>query len=278
MKNLKLILLRIFGAALAGFATSVFFVPNKIVCGGVSGVATILNHTLNVPAGVTFAVINIVLIFFSIKILGKSFTVKTAIGAGLLSGFVQLFSYVPSLTDNVMLAIIFGGVIYGFGLGIVFATDSTSGGTDILGRLIQYKYPTMQIGKMLMLLDGIIITTSLFVFKEIDLALFGIIALFISTFAIDWFISRLNVSSIAFVISDMGEEISDLLVSTSPRGVTIIDAVGAYTKKNKKMLFCALKDIETTDFKKKILDIDSEAFVVFAESPQIMGNGFYYYR
>ena len=87
-----------------------------------------------------------------------------------------MFSYIPSLTDNVMLAVIFGGVIYGFGLGIVFATDSTSGGTDILGRLIQHKYPTMQIGKMLMLLDGIIITTSLVVFKEIDLALFGIIA------------------------------------------------------------------------------------------------------
>lgn len=278
MKNLKLILLRIFGASLAGFATSVFFVPNKIVCGGVSGVATILNHTLNIPAGVTFAVINIVLILFSIKVLGKSFTIKTAIGAGLLSGFVQLFSYIPSLTDNVMLAVIFGGVIYGFGLGIVFATDSTSGGTDILGRLIQHKYPTMQIGKMLMLLDGIIITTSLVVFKEIDLALFGIIALFISTFSIDWLISRLNVSSIAFVISDMGEVISKLLISTSPRGVTIIDVQGAYTGKPKKMLFCALKAMETAEFKKKILDIDSEAFVVFAESPQIMGKGFYYYR
>lgn len=278
MKKLKLVLLRIFGAALAGFATSVFFVPNKIVCGGVSGIATILNHTLHIPAGITFAIINIVLILFSIKVLGKAFTIKTAIGAGLLSAFVQVFSYVPPLTDNVMLAVIFGGVIYGFGLGIVFATDSTSGGTDILGRLIQHKYPTMQIGKMLMLLDGVIITTSLCVFREIDLALFGIIALFISTFAIDWLISRLNVSSIAFVISDRGEEISKRLISTSPRGVTIIDVLGAYTGKPKKMLFCALKDIETTEFKKKILDIDSEAFVVFAESPQIMGNGFYYYR
>lgn len=273
----KTAILRVTGALLAGFAVSAFFTPNKIVNGGLSGIATILYHTMSVPAAVTIALINVVLIALSMKFLGKKFIINTIISTALYSGAVQLFSSMPALTDDVLLASIFGGVIYGLGLGIVFSTGSSSGGTDIIGKLLQKLLPGSSIGNMLFAADGAIIVASLIIFKKVDLALYGIVALFVSTFAIDWFIGRLNLSSIAFVISSKGEEISRVLVSTSPRGVTIIDVVGAYTLEDRKMLFCALKKHETADFKRKILEIDSEAFVVFAESPQIMGNGFYIY-
>ena len=273
----KTAILRVTGALLAGFAVSAFFTPNKIVNGGLSGIATILYHTMSVPAAVTIALINVVLIALSMKFLGKKFIINTIISTALYSGAVQLFSSMPALTDDVLLASIFGGVIYGLGLGIVFSTGSSSGGTDIIGKLLQKLLPGSSIGNMLFAADGAIIVASLIIFKKVDLALYGIVALFVSTFAIDWFIGRLNLSSIAFVISSKGEEISQVLVSTSPRGVTIIDVVGAYTLEDRKMLFCALKKHETADFKRKILEIDSEAFVVFAESPQIMGNGFYIY-
>ena len=270
--------LRTVSAVIVAFAISVFFTPNKIVNGGVSGIATILHHTLGVSTGLSFAVINFTLLIVGFKILGKEFVFTTVYVSGVLSVFVEIFSYLPPIRMDYILAALFGAVIYGVGLGIAFATGASSGGTDILGRLFQWKFPTMPIGKMLLVIDGIIIATSLIIFKEINLTCYGIIALFVSTTAIDWIIAKLNVSRIAFVITDKGEEISKKLITTSPRGVTLINVVGAYTSTDKKMLFCALKDSETEAFQKKILEIDKTAFVVFSESQKIVGNGFYLYK
>lgn len=272
------IIYTILGTALTGFAVSTFLTPNKIVCGGVSGVSTILYQTMHIEPGLTFAVINIVLLLLGIKFLGKEFTVKTLLGAGMLSFFVQVFSYLPPITDNVFLAAFFGGTLYGLGIGIAFAAGASTGGTDILSRIIQHFLPQFPIGKLLLVVDGLVITTSLIVFKDTELVLFGIFALFFSTFCVDWLIKKLNISKIAFVITDKGEEISNFLISTSPRGVTIIKAIGAYSSEKKKMLFCALKENEVPSFQEKILNIDSEAFIVYSESQQIMGNGFYIYR
>ena len=270
--------LRTVSAIIVAFAISVFFTPNKIVNGGVSGIATILHHTLGVSTGLSVAVINFTLLIVGFKILGKEFVFTTVYVSGVLSVFVEIFSYLPPISMDYILAALFGAVIYGVGLGIAFATGASSGGTDILGRLFQWKFPTMPIGKMLLVIDGIIIATSLIIFKEINLTCYGIIALFVSTTAIDWIIAKLNVSRIAFVITDKGEEISKKLITTSPRGVTLINVVGAYTSTDKKMLFCALKDSETEAFQKKILEIDKTAFVVFSESQKIVGNGFYLYK
>lgn len=278
MKRLKSFIYTILGTAITAFAVSTLLTPNKIVCGGVSGVSTILYQTLNIAPGLTYAIINIVLLIVGIKILGKEFTIKTLFGSGALSLFVQLFSYLPPITDNVFLAAFFGGTLYGLGIGIAFASGASTGGTDILSRIIQYFLPQFPIGKLLLAVDGVVITASLLVFKDTELVLFGVFALFFSTFCVDWLIRKLNVSKIAFVITDKGEEISKYLVSTSPRGVTIIKATGAYSSENKKVLFCALKENEVPEFQKKIINIDSEAFIVYSESSQIMGNGFHIYR
>ena len=192
--------------------------------------------------------------------------------------FTQFFSLFPICTENLILSVIFGGVLYGLGIGMSFAAGASTGGTDIIGRIIQSKFSFVPIGKMLLFVDGVIILISLLVFKNIELTLFGILTLFISSYSIDFIISRLNVSRIAFVISDNGEEISKKLVSTSPRGVTLLDVKGVYTDTNKKMLFCALKESESEEFQKKILSIDKTAFIVFAESQRIKGNGFYLYK
>lgn len=278
MNKTKSILLTVLGTMITGFAIGVFLTPNKIVGGGVSGLATILYHSLTIPTGVSNFVINVIFLIIGFRILGKSFTLKTLLGASLISVFVQIFSYIPFYTENTMLATIFGGTLYGLGIGIGFAAGASTGGTDIIGRLIQYKFPTMPIGKLLMVVDGIIIMISFIIFKNVELTLFGIIALFISSTAIDFVISQLNVSRIAFVITEKGDEISQKLVSTSPRGITVIDVVGAYTNVSKKMLFCALKESESEVFQRKILSIDESAFIVFAESQRIKGKGFYLYK
>lgn len=278
MNKIKSFIFTVLGTMVTGFGIGVFLTPNKIVGGGVSGLSTILYHTLYVPPGVSFIVINIIFLALGFKLLGKDFIIKTLLGASLLSIFVQIFSFMPFYTDNIMLATIFGGALYGIGIGLGFAAGASTGGTDILGRLIQYKFSAVPIGKLLLAVDSIIIFISLVVFKDIELVLFGMISLFISSYSIDFVIGQLNVSRIAFVITDKGDEISKKLVSSSPRGVTIIDVVGAYTYDEKKMLFCALKEGESSQFQQKILGIDENAFIVFSESQRIKGNGFYLYK
>lgn len=278
MTKLKSFLFIVLGTMTTGFAIGVFLTPNKIVGGGVSGISTILFHTMNIPTGLSFIILNIILLLFGIKVLGKQFVIKTLIGTALLSLFIQIFSYMPFYTENTMLATIFGGVFYGIGIGISFVAKASTGGTDILGRIVQKLFPAMPIGKLLLVIDGIVIFISFVIFGRLELTLFGVLSLVISSFTIDFVIASFNISRIAFVISDKGEEISKALVSTSPRGVTIIDVVGAYTMENKKMLFCALKENESVDFQRKILEIDNEAFIVFSESQRIKGNGFYLYN
>ncbi len=271
-------ILPIFGTMLTGFAIGSFLTPNKVVGGGASGISTILFHTLGIQPGISFFVINIFFLLMGLTVLGKKFIWKTLIGISMLSVFTQVFSLIPIYTENAVLSSVFGGALYGLGIGMSFAGGASTGGTDIIGRIIQTKFSFVPIGKMLMFVDGIIIAISFAVFRDIELTLFGIFTLFISSYSIDYIISKLNVSRIAFVITDHGEEISKALVSTSPRGVTLIDVRGVYTDSNKQMLFCALKESETEAFQKRILSIDETAFIVFSESQRIKGNGFYLYK
>ncbi|MBQ2967386.1 MAG: YitT family protein [Clostridia bacterium] len=278
MKKTKSILFTLAGTLITGFAIGSFLTPNKIVGGGASGISTILFHTFGIQPGLSFFVLNLLFLLIGLTVLGKNFILKTLGGISLLSLFTQLFSFLPIYTENLILAVVFGGVLYGLGIGMSFAAGASTGGTDIIGRIIQTKFTTVPIGKMLLVVDGIIIAVSLAVFQNIELTLYGVLALFISSYSIDFVISGLNISKIAFVITDKGGEISQNLVSTSPRGVTLIDVKGVYTDSEKQMLFCALKESETDAFQKKILAIDNAAFIVFSEAQRIKGNGFYLYK
>ena len=278
MKKATSVLFTVAGTMTTGFAIGSFLTPNKVVGGGASGISTLLFHTFGIQPGLSFFVINILFLLIGLTILGKRFIFKTLIGISLLSLFTQIFSFFPIYTENLILSSVFGGALYGIGIGMSFAAGASTGGTDIIGRIIQSKLSSVPIGKMLLFVDGIIILISLIVFKNVELVLFGIFTLFISSYSIDFIISKLNVSRIAFVVTDKGEEISETLVSTSPRGVTLIDLKGVYTNSKKQMLFCALKESETEEFQKKILSIDNNAFIVFSESQRIKGNGFYLYN
>ena len=277
-EKIKQNLLIVIGTMITGFSISVFYVPNKIVSGGVSGMSTILYHIFNIPTGLSFACINIFLLFCAYRIIGRDFVLKTLLGTGMVSVFIQVFSYVPPITDSIFLASLFGAVLYGIGIAIALSQNASTGGTDILGRILQHFSPHMPIGTALLIVDFIVIFSSLLAFGNVDLSLWGLIALFVSTFSIDWFIRRLNVSKLAFVITDKGEEIAKHLVSTSPRGVTIINCIGAYSMDEKSILLCAIKETEMPCFQNKIVDLDKNAFIVYSESQQIVGNGFRIYK
>lgn len=278
MKKRLSVILAVLGTMMNGFATGSFLMPNKIVGGGASGISTILFHTMGIQPGVSFFILNILFLLAGFKFLGKEFVLKTLLGITLLSAFTQIFSFFSIYTENLILAVVFGGALYGMGIGMSFAAGASTGGTDIIGRIIQSKFTSVPIGKILLFVDGVIILISLIVFKNLELTLFGILTLLISSYSVDFIISKLNISRIAFVITDKGEEISKLLVSTSPRGVTLIDAKGVYSDSEKQLLFCAMKESESEAFQRKVMAVDKNAFVVFAESQRIKGNGFYIYK
>ena len=276
-KKIKSVLLILLGLALTGFAISVFLVPNKIVNGGSSGLSTVLYYTTGLKPSLGNALINAVLLLISLFCFGWRFVVKTLISIGILSAVIEVFSYVPPVTDNMILAAVFGAVLYGFGIGIVLSQGSTTGGTDILGRLIQHKFPHWKIGKILLGVDLFVIALSFVTFRTTEAVLYGAIALFISTTAIDYLMKTLNISKLAFVITDKGTEISDVLIHTSPRGVTLVDVTGVYSHSPKQMMICALKESELPEFQRKVLKMDEAAFIIYSESQQIVGNGFYTY-
>ena len=265
------------GITLVAIAISMFLVPNKIVNGGASGLATIIYYTIGLKPSISNAIINGILLLFSLICFGKKFVAKTVSSIVGLTLLIEVFSYLPPVTDNVLLASIFGAVLYGMGIGIVLSQGSTTGGTDIMGRLIQHKKPHWKIGKILLGVDFFVIFLSLITFKTTEAVLYGILALFLSTNAIDWLMKSLNISKLAFVITDKGQEISDYLISTSPRGVTLVEATGGYTHEDRQILICALKESELPEFQRKILTIDEDAFIIYSESQQIVGNGFYIY-
>ncbi len=276
--NLRESALAILGVIMTAFGYSLFYLPSKIVSGGVTGVSTILYHTLSIEPGASNAVINIILLAISLRALGKKFVLKTLAGAGILSVFVQVFSYIPPITHDVVLCAVFGAVFYGFGVGLALVYGFSTGGTDIVARLIQHSSPRTPVGTLLLFIDGAVILTGIFVFREIDLALWGIISLCISSFAVNYLIRRLNVSKLAFAVTDKGEECAKTLVGSTPRGVTIFRAEGAYTGEDKYVLMSALKEHEIPKFQKILTEIDPDIFIIYSESEQIFGNGFHIYH
>ncbi|MBE7048718.1 MAG: YitT family protein [Ruminococcaceae bacterium] len=268
----------VLGLAIIAFAVRTLIAPNQIVQGGVSGLAIVIYYLSEIPISVSNLVINVLLILIGIRILGKEFIIKTLVCVTILSGFFEVFSAIPPLTNDRILASLFGGIIYGLGIGLTLIKGSSSGGTDIAGRITQHFFPYMSIGKLLLFIDGLVIFWGYIVFRDLSLVMYGIITLFVSTFSIDFLMKTLNVSKIVFVISEKGDLIVEKLIATSGRGVTIINVTGAYTNQKKLMLMCVLKEYEIPEFQKKVDEIDKEAFMVFSESQQIVGNGFRLYK
>ncbi len=271
-------LMMIAGTFLTAAGTSLFFTPAKIVCGGVSGISTILFHFGGIPIGLSYWGINAVLLLLGIRVLGREFIVKTILGTTLMSLFMDALTYVTIMPESAELASIFGGLFYGVGLGLTFLAGASTGGTDILGRLLQHFFPSMKIGTILMVIDAVIIAISYAVFTQIDLVLLGILGVFIQTIAIDSLIARMNVSDTAFIVTENGPQIAQMLLHEFERGVTVMEGTGAYTQRHKQVLMCVMNKQESAALQDRVKQMDENAFVIFSESKSVLGNGFHIYR
>lgn len=266
------------GSFLFALSVNLFTLPAKIVTGGISGIATILYYLFGFSTGITVGVLNIVILFFAWKILGKKFVLDSLAAIVMIPFFLELTNQVSPLTDNVLLASVYGGVLLGVGIGMAFSQGGTTGGTDIVSRISQKKYPHLSIGILMTIVDLLIIAASILAFGNIDLALYGILSLVISTAVIDAIINRLNCAKLVFIITDSDSGLENHLLKAINRGITTLSGIGGYSGKQKKVLLCVAKQSQAERLKNAVKEYDPGAFMIVCESKEILGNGFRYYR
>lgn len=261
------------GAIFTAMGLVMFLVPNKIAAGGISGISTVLHHLFGWPVGLTMLTINVPLFIIGVRILGINFGIRTLYGILVLSLATDyLTPHLPNLTDNTLLAAIYGGLFAGVGLGIVFRFKATTGGTDLIARLINH-YSGFSVGKGLLMVDFLVIAFAAIVFNA-ELALYALIALFITGKFIDLVQQGFNIAKGTFIISDNGAEIKKGILHKMDRGVTILRGKGGYTEADKEVLLCIISRAEVARLKSLVHDIDEDAFVIITDVHEVLGEGF----
>ena len=261
------------GSFLIALALTVFLVPNRIAAGGVSGLATVIYYITSFPIGITMLIINIPLFLAGLKIMGTSFGMRTIYGIVSLSVFTDLLQpHVVSLTDDLLLASIYGGVVGGIGLGIVFRSRGTTGGTDMIASLINY-FTGITVGEGLLIADGVVVALA-GIFFNLEVALYAAVTIFITSQTIDVIQEGLNFKKGVLIISERAEEINQMVVDDLNRGITEFEARGGYTGDRKRVLLCIISRSEVSELKTAVSKIDKNAFVIISNVHEVLGEGF----
>jgi uncharacterized membrane-anchored protein YitT (DUF2179 family) len=259
----------------AGF---VFFItPYKLVPGGVFGVGIVLYHLLGIPVGLTGLAFNIPLTIVGIKLLGPRFGVKTVVGFVLTSVFIDGLTYLIGdmalVEDDALLSSIFGGVLIGFGLGLIFKAKASSGGTAILSQIVA-KYTRMPLGQTLIIIDSIIVLLGLVAFGDWKIPLYSWIVIFITGKVIDITMEGMSYEKTIFIISDKYEEIRHKIIHDIRRGGTYIEGKGMYNNTDKKIIFVNVTRRELSILTEFVHEVDPKAFLTVIEASEILGEGF----
>ncbi len=269
----------------AGF---VYFIsPHKIVPGGVYGIAIIVHHMTKgvfsfwpdgIPIGLFGLVLNIPLTIAGIKILGPRFGVKTVVGFVLSSFFIDGITFMREsgdapLVNDVLLSCVFGGVLVGFGLGLIFKSRATSGGSDIIAMILA-KYTKLQLGKLMIYVDSVIVLMALVAFQDWHIPLYSLIVIYITGRAIDLTLEGSDYNKALMIISNKHQEIKDKLLTDLERGGTYIEGQGLFTGENKHMIYTVVSRREVAILEEFISKIDPDAFITVSDVKEILGEGF----
>lgn len=269
----------ILGCYFLAVSLNVFLKPNKLVLGGVSGIGIILNSIFETnfnipfPLGLSNILINLPLFLIGYKIYGFKFIKNAILGTVFLS--IALFSteWLPKFTEDILLACVFGALLDGIGLGLIFKNRFSTGGTDLLAYIINKFLKHFPLPKILFCVDGIVIFTGIIVFG-IKVTLYAMISVFIVSRVISAVIDGFDFAKAVYIISDKNNEIGEKILNIIDRGATAIHAQGMYTKNRKDIIFCVIKQKQIPELKELIYDIDENAFVVISNVSEVMGLGF----
>ena len=279
-KDLLPLLVITLGAACYALGFVWCYAPNGIAFGGVTGVAQIINCLVPAaPVGVTVIMLNIPLFLLGWKLIGGRLLVSSLYAMFISSVFIDALTPLHDWQPmDPMLACVFGGVLMGLSLGLVFQQGATTGGTDLLARLLKLKLAWLPMGKLVMALDLAVILAVAAVFGTLKAAMYGLVALYITSIVMDGVLYGMDTAKVAYIISDKNDEISNILVNQMDRGVTILHGQGAYTGTEKNVLMCAFKQREIAAIKAAVKGVDSTAFLIVCDAHEVLGEGFRDYK
>ena len=256
----------------------VFFItPHKIVPGGVYGISIVLHYLIGTPVGAMALAFDVPLTLIAVKILGPRFGAKTVVGfvatAVFVDGLTFLYGTQPLITDDVLLSSIVGGVFSGVGLGLIFKTKATSGGTDIVAMIIS-KYTHLPVGRLLILVDSTIVLFGLIVFKDWEIPFYSLIVIYIAGKILDTILEGISYDKVLFIISEETEKIKRKIIDDLNRGGTLIDGKGMYHGNDKTIMFTVVNRREVAILQEFIHRVDPRAFVTVLNASEILGEGF----
>ncbi len=263
------------GSVCFGIAVSVFVSPAAIAPGGITGLAILLKHLIGMPAGVGTLLLNLPLLFLAWRYLGTPFFIRTTIGLTVSSLCIDMFAaYLPPFADDRLLAALFGGVLTGAGLGLIYLRGGSSGGAEILALFLRRKFPHLSIGNLILLIDAAVILLSVFVFGQIESALYAAVTVFLTAQVMDRLVYGGQTAKFAVIVSEKGTEVAQAVFADLMRGVTVLEAAGGYTGKKQQLLICAVGRAQAHLLRAVIARVDPHAFVIFATADEIFGEGF----
>jgi uncharacterized membrane-anchored protein YitT (DUF2179 family) len=266
----------VIGSAVIALAYNLFLIPHHIVPGGAGGIAMILNYFFATPVGLTILVINTPLFVLGVKVIGRTYGIKSILGVAVSSLLIDGFTYVLHLgpaTDNKILACIFGGILLGAGLGLVFRGGGSTGGSDIVGQVLN-RYTNLSTGTAILMVDLVVITAAGLCFGQFELALYGYLNLYLQTRAIDLVLEGLSYTRARFIISDSADAVARAITSTMNRGATVLSATGAYSLEKKDMVFSVMAKREVARAREVVREVDPHAFVIITDVYEVLGEGF----
>ncbi len=265
----------IIGSLVYSVAVITFLSANEISPGGVTGVATVLNHLFDLPIGLMVFVINIPLLALGFFKFGKGFILKTALAIICVSLVLDISQAVlPKLHIDLILASVFGGSLMGLGISMVMLRGSTTGGVDIVAKLINRCYPHLSVGRIMLFVDAVVVALAALVYRNTESALYSIITLYASSKIMDLMLYGSDKGKIVYIISNKTQDIVSGILTVINRGVTIIDVVGGYNGEKRKMIMCTVRRNEVHTVYKYARNTDNNAFIVVAEAGEIFGEGF----
>ena len=264
------------GSVLYAVGVDMFISPNELVPGGVTGISLLINHVVPAfPVGIGIIVINLPLLLLAWRFLGRSFTLRTSFVTVFSSVTIDLLEpFLPHYTNNPLLAAIFGGVLSGVGLVLIFLRGATTGGSEIVARLLERRYPHISIGRLMLLVDGLVIGASALVFGRLEAAMYAAVLVFVSALVMDELIGGTRRTRTVLIITEKREELALSLTNKIQRGITVLDAAGAYTGDPRQVLMCAVRPSEVYPLRLLVREADPGAFIIVLNSEQVLGAGF----
>ena len=274
-KKINWIILTAAGSAIFALGFSLFLEPNDINTGGISGLAQALAHLLGIQnVGVLSIALNVPLFLVGGFRVGKRFFAGSLLGALVSGSLIDVFSLLSIGPQDIRVSGIYGGVLCGLGIGIVFAAGTSTGGSDIVVRLLKQRYRNVPIGIISTAFDACVVILTGIVFRDISRALFSGVVVFITGRVMDVVVYRFDYSKVAIIISDRAEEIAKDICNKLDRGATFLHGQGSYSRQEKQVVLTVVKKRQLAELKELVMEQDEDAFVIVQEAHQVLGDGF----